>query len=117
MDINYSVSLCYNNFPFPKISNSFKDEITKAVIRIIEVREKYSEKTLAELYDPDKMPPELLEAHELNDAAVERCYRVTPFPNDEERLEYLFRLYEKMIAEEMNATTLFAKQKKPRKKT
>ena len=71
---------------------------------------------MAQLYDPDKMPEGLKEAHHQNDLAVERCYRSTPFSSDEERLEYLFKLYEKMIQEEKDKDTLFAKQKKTRKR-
>ena len=52
------------------------------------------------MYDPEKMPAGLKEAHHQLDLAVERCYRSKPFENDEERLEYLFKLYEQMIAEE-----------------
>ena len=62
------------------------------------------------------MPEGLKEAHRLNDEAVERCYRSTPFNNDEERLEYLFKLYEKMIQEEKEKGSLFAVEKKIRKK-
>lgn len=115
MDPRYSNSICYNNFPFPKISNSQKDELTQSVFRILEERENHSEKTLAQLYDPDKMPEGLREAHRLNDLAVERCYRSKPFESDEERLEYLFKLYEKMIAEEKEKETLFKKEKKVKK--
>ena len=71
---------------------------------------------MAQLYDHDKMPEGLKEAHRLNDEAVERCYRSTPFNSDEERLEYLFKLYEKMIQEEKEKGTLFAAEKKTRKK-
>ena len=80
--------------------------------RILEEREKHTEKTLAQLYDPDKMPEGLREAHRLNDLAVERCYRSKPFESDEERLEYLFKLYEKMIYEEKNSGSLFKSDKK-----
>ncbi len=62
------------------------------------------------------MPDGLREAHRLNDLAVERCYRSKPFESDEERLEYLFKLYEKMIAEEQVNNTLFETQKKTRKR-
>jgi hypothetical protein len=58
---------------------------------------------LAQLYDPDKMPVGLRRAHHEMDLAVEQCYRAKPFTSDEERLEYLFRLYEEMIREENNA--------------
>lgn len=98
--IRYSSALGYNTFPFPNISEQRKNEITQCAFRILEERAKHSEKTMAQLYDPDKMPEGLREAHRLNDLAIERCYRSKPFETDEERLEYLFKLYERMIAEE-----------------
>ena len=115
-DMQYSNTLCYNTFPFPLIAQQRKDELMQCTFRILEEREKHPEKTLAQLYDPDKMPEGLKEAHRLNDEAVERCYRSTPFNSDEERLEYLFKLYEKMIQEEKEKGTLFEAEKKKRKK-
>jgi hypothetical protein len=114
--INYSSDMCYNNFPFPLISNQRKTEITQCVFRILEEREKHPEKTLAQLYDPDKMPEGLREAHRANDLVIEKCYRARPFESDEERLEFLFKLYEKMIEEEKNKGGLFEVQKKTKKK-
>ena len=114
-DYSYSVNLTYNTFPFPNISQSQKQELEQCVFRILEERENHSEKTLAQMYDPDKMPEGLREAHRLNDLAVERCYRSKPFESDEERLEYLFKLYEKMIAEEKEKGTLFQEGKKAKK--
>ncbi|MBN2640352.1 MAG: class I SAM-dependent DNA methyltransferase [Victivallales bacterium] len=96
--IRYSATLGYNTFPFPNILQTPKGAIEKLVFRVLEERERHSEKTLAELYDPDKMPNDLREAHHQLDLAVERCYRSKPFESDEERLEYLFKLYEKMTA-------------------
>ena len=98
--ISYSIGICYNTFPFPDISEKRKEELNQHVFNILGEREKHPEKTLAQLYDPDNMPDGLREAHHQNDLAIERCYRSKPFENDEERLEYLFKLYEKMIAEE-----------------
>jgi hypothetical protein len=112
----YSIFLCYNTFPFPSITDKLKEELTLCTMRILEEREKHSEKTLAQLYDPDKMPEGLREAHRLNDLAVERCYRSKPFESDEERLEYLFKLYEQMIEDERNRGSLFATEKKSKKK-
>lgn len=99
-DYRYSAKLCYNTFPIPKISGKQKDIIAERVYQVLEAREIYCEKTLAQLYDPEKMPKELREAHQQLDLAVERCYRSKPFETDEERLEYLFKLYEQMIKEE-----------------
>jgi hypothetical protein len=115
-DYRYSSQLVYNTFPFPVISERQKAELEECTWRIIDEREYHSEKTLAQLYDPDKMPEGLRQAHRANDAAVERLYRSRPFETDEERLEYLFKLYEQMLAEEKNRGTLFEKEKKTRKK-
>jgi hypothetical protein len=89
-------NLCYNSFPFPKISTEKKQEIESAAENVLITREYYPEKTLAELYDPDKMPQDLREAHAKLDDIVESCYPGYPFASDEARLECLFKLYEKM---------------------
>jgi hypothetical protein len=114
-DYRYSPDLCYNTFPFPVIMLTQKKDLEKYVFRIIEERETYSEKTLGELYDPDKMPNGLKEAHEQLDLAIERCYRSKLFENDEERLAYLFKMYEQMIADEKTNGTLFETEKKIKK--
>ena len=115
-DYRYSKNICYNTFPFPPITDTKKSELETHVYAVLEQREKHSEKTLAQLYDPDKMPEGLRAAHHALDLAVERCYRKEPFTSDEERLAYLFKLYEKMIAEEERKDTLFAEGKKKRRK-
>ena len=89
-------SLVYNSFPFPQISAGKKAEIEAATEDVLVTREFYPEKTLAELYDPDKMPQDLREAHAKLDDIVESCYPGYPFASDEARLECLFKLYEKM---------------------
>lgn len=92
----YSAGLCYNTFPFPTISAAKKKEIKEAAEEVLLVREDFPDKTLADLYDPKKMPQTLKEAHDRLDDIVESCYPGAPFANDEERLECLFKLYEKM---------------------
>lgn len=101
--IRYSPALGYNTFPFPNISEDQKKRIEMYVFDVLDEREKHSEKTLAELYDPDKMPEGLRQAHHNLDIAIEQCYRTKPFASDEERLEHLFNLYEKFTKEEKNA--------------
>lgn len=95
-DYRYSAQLCYNTFPFPEISEEKKKEIEEAAEEVLCVRAEHSEKTLAEMYDPDKMPADLRAAHHNLDLIVESCYRKELFTSDEERLEHLFKLYEKM---------------------
>lgn len=95
-DYRYSAQLCYNTFPFPKVSEAKKQAIEEAAEEVLITRENYPGSTLADLYDPDKMPQDLREAHTRLDDIVESCYPGYPFANDEDRLECLFRLYEKM---------------------
>jgi hypothetical protein len=106
-DYRYSAKLCYNTFPFPDISLKQKENLNLYVFAILDERAKHPEKTMAQLYDPDKMPKGLKQAHEELDRAIEQCYRLQLFTSDTERLEYLFKMYEEMISQ----NTLFAKQK------
>ena len=94
--IRYSSTLGYNTFPVPILSEDQKDKLTKSAKNILMIRENHSEKTLANMYDPDKMPDDLREAHNENDILVDRLYKNTGFRNDEERLAALFDLYEQM---------------------
>lgn len=97
-DYQYSAQLCYNTFPFPTISAAKKKEIKDAAEEVLITRAGYPARTLAELYDPDKMPQNLRDAHQKLDDIVDSCYPGYPFANDEARLEGLFKLYEKMTA-------------------
>lgn len=96
-DYRYSRDLCYNTFPWPKVSDNQRELIANLASNILMIRESYPDMTLAELYDPDKMPDDLRKAHCELDAAVEKLYRRKPFANDEERLAHLFKRYEKLV--------------------
>jgi hypothetical protein len=95
--IRYSATLCYNTFPVPPISESQRDLLFERAFAVLEAREHHSNKTLAQQYDPEKMPEELREAHQFLDVAVDQLYRKRPFRSDDERLELLFDLYEAAI--------------------
>lgn len=95
-DPRYSSTLGYNNFPVPSLTDQQKGVISNLVLEILGAREQYPELSLSDLYDPDLMPPDLMDAHARLDEVVERCYRAKEFANDEDRLDYLFKLYEKM---------------------
>ncbi len=99
-DYRYSNTLVYNTFPVPPLNEKTKEKLTAAALRVLDVREYHCEKTLAELYDPDKMPDDLKNAHLAIDYLVDSLYSKKPFETDEERLAVLFDLYEKMTAEE-----------------
>ncbi len=94
--IRYSATLCYNTFPFPKLTTAEKRELERLAQNILNIRDENFDMTLGEMYNPETMPEELREAHNLLDLAVERIYRHEPFTSDEECLEHLFKLYAKM---------------------
>ncbi len=104
--IRYLTALSYNTFPFPDITIEQKESITTHVYNILGEREKYPDKTIAELYDPEKMPDGLREAHKYLDIAIDKIYRNKPFKNDEDRLAYLFKLYKKMTTKGLGQLNL-----------
>jgi hypothetical protein len=126
-DYRYSNKLVYNNFPWPNPTPEQRERVEEKARAVLAAREPYlnpvgrassravlglvagedsargdarptNAATLADLYDPLAMPPELLKAHTDLDRAVEKCYRPEPFHSDRERVEFLFSLYEKLTA-------------------
>lgn len=93
-DYRYSNTLVYNTFPFPSLTDAQKQALESTATSIIDIREEHYDMTMAQLYDPDKMPDDLKAAHEANDLLVDRLFRKTGFDSDEDRLAELFRLYE-----------------------
>jgi hypothetical protein len=65
---------------------------------VLDVRSKFPDSSLADLYDPNTMPPELVKAHQQLDKAVDHAFRPHAFTNEAKRIEFLFELYEKYTA-------------------
>ncbi|MCS3731321.1 class I SAM-dependent DNA methyltransferase [Bradyrhizobium betae] len=97
-DFRYSNTLGWNTFPVPTLTDKNKADLTNCAEDILLAREAHFPATIAELYDPEKMPADLREAHERNDETLERIYVGRRFRNDTERLEKLFELYTKAVA-------------------
>jgi hypothetical protein len=99
-DYRYSNTIVYNNFPVPQLSDAVKAQLTAHALRVLDVREYHSELTLADLYDPGRMPDNLRLAHQQLDKLVDSIYRTLEFTSDEERLSILFGRYVAMIEAE-----------------
>jgi len=97
-DYRYSNTLGWNTFPVPTLTEKNKEDLTRCAEDILLAREAHFPATIADLYDPEKMPNNLRQAHESNDEVLERIYIGRRFKNDTERLEKLFELYTKMTA-------------------
>ncbi len=96
MRFSYGNKLGWNTFPVPKLTEKNKEDLTRCAEDILLAREAHFPATIADLYDPEKMPADLCAAHERNDETLERIYIGRRFRNDTERLEKLFELYTKM---------------------
>lgn len=90
----YSNTLIYNTFPFPMPTDEQKARIEEAAQGILDARDLYSDWSLADLYDPKKMPPELRKAHEENDRAVMEAYGFEWGMSEEEILNRLMQMYQ-----------------------
>ncbi len=73
-DYSYSLAIVYNNFPWPSPSTEQKKKIEITAQGILDARALYPDSSLADLYDPLTMPPELQKAHIANDKAVMQAY-------------------------------------------
>ena len=111
---SYSSGLVYNTFPMPP--NFHRDSASIAKLEplaqaVLNARAAHPDSSLADLYDPDLMPPNLRKAHQALDRAVDRLYRRSGFASERERVEYLLGLYEKMM-EPLVVTTKSGKRRK-----
>lgn len=109
-DYRYSGGMVYNNFIWPDPTDEQRLAIETCAKAVLTMRENYPDDSLAMLYDPDKMPDDLLAAHRALDKAVEEAYGVD-FGGDEERIvDHLFRLYEAAMREEQGVKSHEKKQ-------
>ena len=96
----YSIGLVYNTFPLPPIEETAAAPAFPALEplaqEVLDARSRHPEASLADLYDPDTMPPDLHRAHRRLDRAVDRLYRRKPFASERERIEHLLERYARL---------------------
>ena len=110
-DYRYSNKLVYNNYPFPQNQTPEQYKaVEEAAQAVLDTREHFKGQTLADLYDPNTMPAELVKAHDKLDRAVDKCYRKEPFTNERDRVEFLFALYGQLSVEQIPKAKLRKKR-------
>ncbi|MEK8123180.1 type IIL restriction-modification enzyme MmeI [Methylocystis sp. IM4] len=98
-DYQYSIEIVYNNYVWPETATAAqKKAVEVAAQGVLDARANHAGETLANLYDPNLMPADLVKAHQALDRAVDACYRKQPFASEMERVQYLFKLYEQKVA-------------------
>jgi hypothetical protein len=113
-DYQYSIHIVYNNYPWPQTpSDTQRQAIETAAQTVLDVRASFKGQSLADLYDPDVMPPELRKAHQRLDKAVDAAYGYKGGPDDTARVAFLFGLYQQLTS----ATAPLAEPRKPARKT
>ncbi len=101
LDLRYSSDVVYNNFAWAENTRPQHEQaVSDAAQAVLDIRERYPNASLADLYDPLSMPKDLLDAHKRLDRAVDRCYRRDAFKTDTERLRFLFERYAALTASE-----------------
>ncbi|MCA3281458.1 MAG: class I SAM-dependent DNA methyltransferase [Roseomonas sp.] len=89
----------YNNFPWPTPTEAQRAAIERSAQGILDARAAHPGASLADLYDPLTMPPNLVAAHAANDRAVDAAYgQPRGFPTEAARLAFLFDLYQSLVA-------------------
>lgn len=105
----YSNTIVYNNFPWPaNASVKQMAAIETAAHAVLDARNNFSGASLADLYDPATMPPQLRGAHTDLDRVVDAAYGGKKFNSEAERVAFLFDLYQKY-------TTLLPAAEKPKR--
>lgn len=94
----YSKDIVYNNFVWADTTDGQKTEIERLAQAVLDARAEYPNATLADLYDPNTMPPSLRIAHKSLDKAVDRLYGIPTTAPDTERVAHLFDLYQTATA-------------------
>lgn len=97
-DYRYSAGIVYNNFPWPSPTPEQRTAITTAAEAVLIARSMFPGETLANLYDPTLMPPDLARAHRTLDRAVDAAYQRQAFANEAERLTFLFERHQELSA-------------------
>lgn len=97
-DYRYSASIVYNNYPWPKPTDAHRAAMEATAQAILDVRGKWPNSTMADLYDPIAMPTELRKAHAANDRAVDAAYGFKGDKSDAGRVAFLFALYGKLTS-------------------
>ena len=113
-DYRYSVSIVYNNFPWPEPTGTQRQAIETAAQAVLDARTLFPDATLADLYDPLTMPPQLVRAHQTLDRAVDAAYGKKSFASEAERVAFLFERYQ-TITSLLPAASVKKPGKKPAK--
>lgn len=96
-DYRYSKDIVYNDFPWPSPSVDQQNMIEKTAQAILDARKLYPNSSLANLYNPLTMPPELRKAHTANDIAVMKSYSFSTKMSEADCVAELMKMYQKLV--------------------
>lgn len=98
-DPRYSSEIVYNNFPWPNVTEQQQEQVSELAQTILDIRAAYSDCSLADLYDPDTMPPVLRKAHRNLDCAVLKLYGLKNDMEEMDIVKHLLGLYKNIVQE------------------
>jgi len=97
MRYTYSKDIVYNNFPWPTPTDKQTTEIETLAQSVLNARQNHPTSSLADLYDPLTMPPDLLKAHKALDAAVMKLYSFPKTHTEADVVAELMQLYQNLL--------------------
>ena len=95
-DYRYSKDIVYNNFPWPDATDEQKAVIEVSAQSVLDARAQFPNSSLADLYDPLTMPPELYRAHRTLDKAVLKAY-IVHWKSEAECVADLMQRYQALV--------------------
>lgn len=105
-DLRFSNTFVYNAFPLPEISSHRRAALISAAALLIEAREQFPERSLANLYEPGRIPDSVLAAHVAIDKVVDGAFGVKDGASVEDRQRLMLRRYA-ALTKQLDDATLF----------
>ena len=100
MRYRYSANIIYNNFPWPNVTDEQVKRISSAANQVLLARNNHKEATLADLYDDNIMPKDLLIAHRNLNKLVMNAYGFSNNIQEEDCVAELIKFYSEIISDQ-----------------
>ena len=73
-DLNFSNTVVWNNLPLPVVSEKDRVNICELGKDVLTARQESPDQSLSTTYDPEKLKPDLVNAHERLDKSVDALF-------------------------------------------
>ncbi|OJX66130.1 MAG: hypothetical protein BGO94_04200 [Micrococcales bacterium 72-143] len=103
-DLRFSNTFVYNSFPLPELTAQQRAALIAAAEQLVRARGEFPGKSLADLYEPGRIPEPVLVAHAAIDKVVDAAFGVKEGASVEDRQRLMLRRYAALTKQESDAT-------------